>query len=212
MRTYAYRLDHDLGFAPNPFFGACTLACCMQEIRRRACHGDLVVGMAGSGRQGLKRIHPQMIYWMKVSEAIPFNTYWSDPRFAEKRPRIEGPIIQKVGDNTYRRSPDSSEWSFETSMHFIPGSAQKNGGHVVKDTSVDRVLIAEDFTYWGASGPVVPPHLIQIFPARRGYKVNHDEDRLAEFLEFLDLDSPAGLAGEPADWDNSKYFQSGSSK
>lgn len=206
MDTYAYRLDHDLGFAPNPFFGSCTLACCMPTIRARAKIGDLIVGMAGSGVRGLGRIHPQLIYWMKVSDDCRFNEYWDDARFSGKRPNIDGAKIYKVGDNTYRRTNDNSEWEFERSMHFIPSNPQHNGGHVVKDTSVDRVLIAEEFTYWGNSGPKVPEHLKSIFPPTRNYKLNHHPDLLAEFLEYLKLDSPLGVLGDPADWDNSKYF------
>ena len=36
MKVYVYILAADGGFAPNPFFGWCTLACCKPAIRRRA--------------------------------------------------------------------------------------------------------------------------------------------------------------------------------
>src|SRR6266481_5330838 len=57
MVTRTYRLDHDLGFAPNPFFEWCSLACCMGDIRKHAKLNDVIVGMAGSGKQGLGRYH-----------------------------------------------------------------------------------------------------------------------------------------------------------
>lgn len=33
-RLYAYIMTYDTGFAPNPFFGICTLACCKPKMRQ----------------------------------------------------------------------------------------------------------------------------------------------------------------------------------
>ena len=41
---FSYVIEHDLGFAPNPFHGACTLACCKPVIRKRAQLGDYILG------------------------------------------------------------------------------------------------------------------------------------------------------------------------
>lgn len=208
MDTYAYRLDHDLGFAPNPYFGWCSLACCMPKLRKQASEGDLVVGIAGSGRQGLGRIHPQLIYWMRVSETPTFDQYWNDERFVRKKPDIDGPKYRQCGDNTYRLNTDTGEWDFDVSMHYIPSAEQRYGGHVVKDTSVNRILLAQDFTYWGGQGPSLPNHLLPIFPKTRGYKVNHSDPELVkEFHLFIGLDSPSGVMGDPADWTNKKYYK-----
>jgi len=205
VRTYAYRLNHDLGFAPNPFFGWCTLACCMPRIRERAVDGDLIVGMAGSGKQGLKRIFPQLIYWMRVTESLSFDQYWNDARFIRKRPSMSAPTFMNVGDNTYRKSEDGT-WRFESSMHYVPGSRQRHDGHVKIDTSVDRVLLSTEFTYWGGSGPKVPDSLLEIFPVTRGYKVSHDTKTLADFHGLIGVDNARGVVGDPADWNNRKYF------
>lgn len=45
MRVFTYVLDHDTGFAPNPFHGWCTLAGCKPVIRRTARIDDWIVGM-----------------------------------------------------------------------------------------------------------------------------------------------------------------------
>lgn len=37
---YAYAITRDLGFAPNPFHGFCTLATCKPGIRKTAKVGD----------------------------------------------------------------------------------------------------------------------------------------------------------------------------
>jgi hypothetical protein len=207
MVTRTYRLDHDLGFAPNPFFGWCSLACCMGDIRKYAKFGDVIVGIAGSGKRGLGRYHPQLIYWMQVDVDLTFDQYWNDARFARKRPQIPGPKMQMVGDRTYRHEPDNIDWSFDTSMHYVASAAQHNGGHVVRDTKVDRVLLSQRYTYWGKSGPTVPDHLLPLFPSLRGQKCEHDAVLLAELHDFIDLNRPLGLADDPADWDNPRYFK-----
>lgn len=182
----------------------------MPQMRKSAKLGNVIIGMAGSGRDGLRRLHPQLIYWMQVDEILGFDQYWNDPRFARKKPQIPGPKSRMVGDNTYRRDPGIDDWAFETSMHYVPGALQRNGGHVQADTSVDRILLSRRFTYWGASGPAVPNHLIGMFPKARGFKCNHpDPELVLELHELIGLASPGGLNGEPADWDNSRYFPRG---
>jgi hypothetical protein len=205
--TRTYRLDHDLGFAPNPFFGWCSLACCMGHIRKHAKVNDIIIGMAGSAERGLGRFHPQLIYWMRVDLDLTFDQYWDDPRFARKRPQIPGPKISMVGDRTYRHENGDADWVFDTSMHYVATAAQFDGGHVVRDTKVNRVLLSQHYTYWGKSGPPVPHHLLPLFPALRGQKCNHDEALLTQLHAFIGLDKPLRLAGDPADWDNPRYFK-----
>ena len=40
MRVFSYIVTHDTGYAPNPFHGFLTLACCKPLIRRTAEVGD----------------------------------------------------------------------------------------------------------------------------------------------------------------------------
>jgi hypothetical protein len=40
MQVYSYVIDHDPGFAPNPFHGICTLAGCKPKIRQYTEVGD----------------------------------------------------------------------------------------------------------------------------------------------------------------------------
>jgi hypothetical protein len=207
MVTRTYRLDHDLGFAPNPFFGWCSLACCMGDIRKHAKLNDIIIGMAGSGKRGLGHYHPQLIYWMRVDVELTFDQYWNDPRFTRKRPQIPGPKMSMVGDRTYRHEGEGADWSFDTSMHYIASAVQTNGGHVVRDTKVDRVLLSQHYTYWGKSGPAVPDHLLSLFPALRGQKCNHDAALLAQLHALIGVNKPMRLAGDPADWGNRRYFK-----
>ena len=52
MKIHSYVIDHDLGFAPNPFYGVCTLAACKPRIRGHAKIGDYVIG-TGSKRKNI---------------------------------------------------------------------------------------------------------------------------------------------------------------
>lgn len=45
MRLFAYKMTHDTGFAPNPFWGYLTLATCKPKIREKKRRG---IGSPGS--------------------------------------------------------------------------------------------------------------------------------------------------------------------
>lgn len=178
----------------------------MPLIRQHAAVGDVIVGMAGSGCQGLGRIHPKLIFWMEVDQTPTFDEYWSDPRFSAKRPVIGGPKMYEVGDRTYRHEPGQTTWSQDESMHFrmdVPNSA----AHLARDTSVDRLLLGRRFTYWGGQGPVVPPHLVGLFPATRNHKCPEPGQALDDLHALIGFRTPRGLVGDPADWENPKYFR-----
>ena len=49
-RIHSYVVRYDSGFAPNPFYGYCTLATCKPSIRKGADIGDWVVGSGSNDR------------------------------------------------------------------------------------------------------------------------------------------------------------------
>jgi Nucleotide modification associated domain 2 len=51
MTLYSYIVTHDTGFAPNPFFGFCTLACCKPGIRKHADKLDWIVGLTPKAQE-----------------------------------------------------------------------------------------------------------------------------------------------------------------
>lgn len=51
-RIYSYVVRYDSGFAPNPFYGYCTLATCKPDIRRAAEVGDWLVAPATTAALG----------------------------------------------------------------------------------------------------------------------------------------------------------------
>jgi hypothetical protein len=79
-KLYSYVVHHDLGFAPNPFGGFCTLAKCKFGSGRRrnivelAEEGDWI---AGTGGADLKQSagHGKLVYAMRVDEVVPLDDY-----------------------------------------------------------------------------------------------------------------------------------------
>src|SRR5713226_3129081 len=97
MKLFSYVVARDYGFAPNPFFGCCTLATCKPNIRKHAQVGDWVLG-TGSKGYGLDG---HLVFAMKIVEALSYERYWDDPRFRQKRPNLRGSVKQAFGDNIY---------------------------------------------------------------------------------------------------------------
>ncbi len=147
---FSYVLRWDTGFAPNPFFGACTLATCKPQIRELAVVGDWVAGFGSreDGREGL------LVYAMRVEEVLSFDAYWADPRFASKKPNLKGSRKQRAGDNVYHRGPDGA-WVQQESLHSGSGCSQ-DLAHLHRDTSVPRVLVSTSFAYFGADAIEIP--------------------------------------------------------
>ena len=77
-KNYAYRMDHDTGFAPNLDFGLCTLSGCKTNtVERWAEKGSWVIGIGGRGTNQSDRL----IYAMNVEENLTY------PAFATRYPR-----------------------------------------------------------------------------------------------------------------------------
>ena len=78
-RLYAYIVRWDDGFAPNPFHGVLTLACCKRVIRRVAQVGDYIVGLSSKPDN-------HIVYAMRVSETMTFD----ESRYERGRHRSVG--------------------------------------------------------------------------------------------------------------------------
>ncbi|MFM9866194.1 Nmad2 family putative nucleotide modification protein [Achromobacter xylosoxidans] len=155
-RIYSYVVRYDSGFAPNPFYGYCTLATCKPSIRRSASVGDWVVG-SGSNDRTIRR-GGHLVYAMRVTDTLTFDGYGVDPRFGPKTPFRNGSRKQSCGDNIYFRSAPEAPWQQRDSFHSLPNGSL-NPDHVRRDTGVNRVLISDDFVYFGGEGPEFPDDL-----------------------------------------------------
>ena len=76
MNIYSYVVTHDTGFAPNPFHGYCTLACCKPRIRSRAAVGDWVVGLTPKElEKKLSEMFASQLVSNEVSVAVTSSTF-----------------------------------------------------------------------------------------------------------------------------------------
>lgn len=201
-RLHSYVVRYDSGFAPNPFYGFCTLATCKPDIRRSAGLGDWVVG-TGSADKSVRR-GGHLVYAMKVEEILRFEDYDADNRFSGKKPYRFGSRKQSCGDNIYHRDPTTNDWLQRDSFHTT-AAGEPNPKHVKRDTGVNRVLISKDFCYFGGYGPVIPEQLADtcgrwICKQGIGRNVFDDPILIAEFEHWVRSLGVAGYQGAPFEW------------
>lgn len=198
MDLWSYKVTRDYGFAPNPFFGTLTLACCKPNIRKRAHPGDLVVG-CGSAELKLRG---HVIFAMRIAEMLPFQEYWDDPRFARKRPFFTAGRAQAYGDNIYHHD-DQNRWIQEDSHHSLIGGAW-NDLNAKRDLQADAVLISTDFVYWGNQTPLIPAYLRNhggedLFADVRDYRRKYSDDFKGVVTDWFD-GLAKGRLGRPINW------------
>lgn len=201
-RIHSYVVRYDSGFAPNPFYGYCTLATCKPNIRRSADIGDWVVG-SGSNDRTVRR-GGRLVYAMRVTEAMPFDEYGADPRFEYKKPYRNGSRKQSCGDNIYFRAVPGAAWQQRDSFHSGPNGTL-NPDHVARDTGVNRVLISNDFVYFGGEGPEFPEELKDqqdrpLCKTGRGLTTFDDAQLIANLEQWIRSFNVSGYQGAPFEW------------
>lgn len=201
MKLYSYIVARDFGFAPNPFFGFCTLATCKPKIRAGASVGDWIIGTGAKSRY---HIAGRLIYAMQVSEVLDFDSYWTDPRFIRKRPNLNGSLKVIYGDNIYHRV--GKRWVQADSHHSLE-NGRPNKANIAWDTGVNRVLIAMKYIYWGKAAPTIPKRFRSfrktgedICCKARGHRV-FGEELATEFEKWLDQRGKWGFQGDPLEFE-----------
>ena len=195
-RLHSYVVARDFGFAPNPFYGLCTLATCKPQIRQAAMTGDWLVGTGSKTRQR----DGYLVYAMRVSEAVSFNDYWDEPRFHNKRPNLHASKTRAFGDNIYQWDEPNGSWLQADSHHSLHDGTL-NIHNVLRDTSVNRVLVSDDFVYFGGQGPKIPTFGGKsIVHAGIGHRNNFSEETIIQFVEWLRGLEEIGYCGSPLDW------------
>lgn len=195
MAYYSYKITRDYGFAPNPFFGYCTLACCKPHIRQRANVGDWIIGTGAIEN----RLLYHLIFLMKITEKISFEEYWDDERFVRKKPVLNGSLKQMHGDNIYHK--ETGEWCQMDSHHsFYEG--RLNEGNLKQDLSGKFVLVSNQFIYLGNKHIRVPAKYIELCPnnRQRDYITIKNEELAIEFIDLLNKEYLLGVNGEPINW------------
>jgi len=198
---FSYVVRYDSGFAPNPFFGLCTLATCKPGIRKSAEIGDWIVGTASGGKPVRRGGH--IVYAMRVTEIVSTSDYWHDPRFAEKKPNLGRSWVSASGDNIYEPC-GPGQWHQLNSYHSNEDGTQRLD-HTSRDTGVERILVSDDFVYFGAEGPKLPDVFLDdgemdLLRAKRNYQRVREEETIAAFIGWLRSIGLSGYQGKPWDW------------
>lgn len=197
MRCFSYIVARDYGFAPNPFHGFCTLATCKPRIREAAQVGDWVFGLSPIA-DGNK-----LIYAMKVTEKITFNEYWNNKNYECKKPALNGSLITMYGDNIYHQNK-AGEW-IQADSHHSYENGETNLLNLEKDTSINFVLLSDDFYYFGSNSIDIPLGLKEKFAIRR-YHRNVDEKDGQLVIDFLRKNYEVGIIGFPTKFSKFERF------
>jgi hypothetical protein len=179
VNLYSYIVTHDSGFAPNPFWGYCTLATCKPVIRRTADIGDWIVGLSR------KKDGNRLIYAMRVDEILTYANYFTDSLFACMIPDRGTGKVSRLGDNIYQPMPNGGFTQLR-SMHSR-----------YHDLVGKRVLISETFYYFG-SQPVELQGLDELKVSRNHKKIS-SQDAIRKFLDFI-AKQPPGVNAAPTIW------------
>jgi Nucleotide modification associated domain 2 len=195
VNVFSYVVEHDLGFAPNPFHGVCTLACCKPQIRKKAAIGDYVLGTGAAE----PKLNGHLTFWMRVDEVMTFDEYWKDKRFQRKKPVMWGTTYLRYGDNIYHKD-GGRRFKQQDSFHSMEDGSVSLGD-LKRDTgTTDKILIGHEFAFWGRSGVKLPAHLKCFLKKGPGHRCKFTNEQIAALMGWLKTLPMRGYIDEPAHW------------
>lgn len=216
MTFICYRMTHDSGFAPNPFFDELTLATCKPAIRRTKIPGDWVAGFVSKAlvNNSKNKVRYQgLVYLMRIGEVMTLDEYFKDSRFKKKKPVEDSPDpINRSGDNIY--------YLVDGEYCQLPNSSHDSDLETIKhDTNGKNVLIADmkESYYFGRNCQIPDRGWESIrFNFSTGRTWIAADGELEIILEFLYQKGYApGIHGKPCLWDDQEdaaIYGSGCSK
>jgi len=189
-RVFSYVVASDSGFAPNPFHGWLTLACCKPRIRSAAENGDVVVGLSARCER--------VVYAFQVEERLAFGAYWADRRFRKKRAKWTGTRrLERCGDNIYE--PDGGAgFVQQPSQHYDNEKGRERPLAKARDLSSDSVLAGRRFVYFGGAGPKLPRRL-EFLRVGRAHRCRFSDAQVARVRTWFD-GLEHGVRGRPTLW------------
>jgi hypothetical protein len=191
MTVFSYIVAHDTGFAPNPFGGVCTLACCKPRIRLTAEKGDLVIGLSPKAKGN------RIVYMMRVTEQLSFAEYWRRSQYRCKRPSLHSSDPERrCGDNIYRPL-GADEFQQQPSRHSNPDGTENECLKTV-DLGGKHVLVSDEFAYFGSEA-IRPPKSLHALVVARGHRKFTESAFTQKVEKFFD-ELPKGLHGLPLVW------------
>ncbi len=196
MKCYSYVISRDYGFAPNPFYGYCTLATCKPRIRSAASVGDWVIGCGAKAHKKSGFI----IYIMQITEKIAFIDYWRRKEFTCKKPIMNGSLKQMYGDNIYHNDNPQAQW-VQIDSHHSHEDGTENKTNKDRDLSSKYVLISSHFWYFGKRAVEIPTQFRQekfdICCTGRNHRVIYDDRLINQFISWLEDTASPGYHADP---------------
>ena len=69
------------------------------------------------------------------------------------------------------------------------------------DTKVDRVLVSDDYIYWGGDGPPIPEFSgVNVCCTVQGHKCNFTDEVVRDFVKWIRGFKDRGLCARPLDF------------
>lgn len=188
MRLCSYILTNDTGFAPNPFWGYCTLAACTPNHQGIQAHqGDWFFGHSDVDRGR------RLIYAMEVTEEpLGFNEYFLDELFQRKKPKRSTDWREACGDNVYHKN-SIGEWvSDPLSFHHKPDLIEQDLKHPF-------VFVSKHYFYFGEKAPEIPARFHGLLRDRQGCKCDYPASLVKEFIKWVESTYSPGVHADPRD-------------
>ena len=175
IKYFFYIVRVDTGFAPNPFYGSCTLATCKPKIRETAEKGDWVIGFYSRAKTVPKIYQGKLIYAMEITEKTDYEKYWKNKpkkRYSKKN------SITNCGDNIYYKN--NEDWKQARNQFH-------NGEEIKKhDLQSKAVLISNNFFYFGKNLVRLPESFNQLANGLpRGHKWKGMDQKGKKLISFL---------------------------
>ena len=187
-RLYTYRMVDDVGHAPNPFWGVCTLTICKPRIRSAARVGDWVAALtAASWSEG----SGLLVYAMWVTAKMTMGEYddWTRRELPEKIPARSRDWRRRAGDAIYDFDHD-------------PPAVHKDAFHTEANRETDLggryALLSEHFYYFGGMPINLPEDLRPIIPTGRAHQAAKNDPYAEPFEAWITSEFEANrLYGMP---------------
>lgn len=136
---------------------------------------------------------------MRISEITSFDGYWADPRFARKKPNMNGSMMHRHGDNIYHTGDDGTFRQIDSFHSEADGSLSVANRE--RDTgTTEKVMLATDFAYFGKVAPIIPEHVRFLIKKGPGHKCRFSDDEHAAIEAWLAILPERGYIGEPGHW------------
>jgi hypothetical protein len=133
---------------------------------------------------------------MRISEVLPFDRYWRDPRFVRKKPKPQGPWRNRCGDNVYQLNGRGRWVADPLSFHPLPQQ-------IAQDLKNPNTFVSDHFYYFGEAAPKMPEAYRLLLRDRQGCRCNQDPNVVDGFIQWLKRTYDPGVHGEPRDRDRS---------